>query len=92
VFAERREAVEAAGRELGNIWCWNVFPDMNVQWGTYRSHIGHPDMTTEFGCFRCHGGEHTTADGDIIAMDCTTCHTVLAEREKDPEVLKALLD
>jgi nitrate/TMAO reductase-like tetraheme cytochrome c subunit len=92
VAAEKAEAVAAAGRALGDIWCWNVFPAMNIRWGTYKSHIGHPDMSTAIGCFRCHGGEHATAEGETISMDCTTCHSVLAEREKDPEVLKTILD
>ncbi len=86
------EAVAAAGQAVGDIYAWNVFPAMNVTWGTYVNHIGHPDMSTEVGCFRCHGGEHETEDGDIIAMDCTTCHSLLAEREEDPEILQTLLD
>ena len=92
VSKERSDAVAAAGRELGNIWCWNVFPSMNITWGTYESHIGHPDMSAEVGCFRCHGGDHATEDGDTISMDCTTCHNVLAEREKDPEILQTMSD
>jgi hypothetical protein len=92
VARDRAAAVAAAGQAIGDIYCWNVFPSMNVTWGTYVNHIGHPDMTTETGCFRCHGGEHETEDGEIIAMDCTTCHSLLAEREEDPEILKSLLD
>ena len=92
VARDRAEAVAAAGAAIGDIYAWNVFPEMNVTWGTYVNHIGHPDMSTEVGCFRCHGGEHETADGDTIAMDCTTCHSLLAEREEDPEILQTLLD
>jgi hypothetical protein len=92
VAAARAEAVAAAGEELGNIWSWNVFPSMNITWGTYRNHIGHPDMSSETGCFRCHGGEHVTEDGDMISMDCATCHSLLAQEEEDPEVLRTLLD
>jgi hypothetical protein len=92
VARERKDAVTEAGRELGDIWCWNVFPQMNITWGTYRSDIGHPDMSTEVGCFRCHGGEHTDLQGNSIPMDCTLCHNVLAEREKNPEILQNLLD
>jgi hypothetical protein len=92
VARDRAEAVTAAGRAVGDVYVWNVFPAMNVTWGTYVNHIGHPDMSTEVGCFRCHGGEHMTEDGDTIAMDCTTCHSLLAEREEDPEVLQTLLD
>jgi hypothetical protein len=91
VAAERKDAVAAAGLALGDIWAWNVFPKMNVKWGTYQSHLGHPDMSTEVGCFRCHSGEHATADGKTISQDCTTCHSVLAQEEKDPEILKTIL-
>ena len=66
---------------------------MNVKWGTYRNHIGHAlDMSGEFGCFRCHDEEHKTAEGKTISQDCTTCHSVLAQDEKDPEILKTILN
>jgi hypothetical protein len=92
VAAQKADQIAAAGRALGDIWCWNVFPSMDIKWGTYRSHIGHPDMATDVGCFRCHDEEHQTKDGETISQDCTTCHSVLAEREKDPEILKSILD
>ena len=92
VAAGKAEAVAAAGRELGDLWCQNVFPSMDITWGTYRSDIGHPDMSTEVGCFRCHGGDHVDEKGDAISLDCTICHNVLADREKNPEILKTLVD
>jgi hypothetical protein len=79
VAAEQKEAVAAAGRALGDIWAWNVFPAMNVKWGTYVNHIGHPEMSGEVGCFRCHDEQHATADGRTISQDCSTCHVVLAQ-------------
>jgi hypothetical protein len=92
VATEKKDAVAAAGRALGDIWCWNVFPEMNVKWGTYRNHIGHAlDMSGETGCFRCHDEEHKTAEGKTISQDCATCHSVLAQEEKDPEILKTIL-
>jgi nitrate/TMAO reductase-like tetraheme cytochrome c subunit len=92
VAAEKKDAVAAAGKALGDIWCWNVFPGMNIRWGTYASHIGHPDMSTQVGCFRCHDEEHKTKDGQAISQDCSTCHSVLAQEEKDPEILKSILN
>jgi hypothetical protein len=91
VAAERKDAVAAAGVALGDIWCWNVFPTMNIRWGTYVNHIGHPDMSTTVGCFRCHDEEHKTKDGHAISQDCSTCHSLLAQDEKDPEILRTLL-
>jgi hypothetical protein len=83
----RRAAVDAAGRELGDIWARNVWPNMKIDWGTYASFLGHEAAP---GCFRCHDGEHATASGETISNDCTLCHTLLAQDEKDPPVLKQL--
>jgi nitrate/TMAO reductase-like tetraheme cytochrome c subunit len=53
-------------------WARNVFPAMNVTWGTYPNNIGHIDAP---GCFRCHDDEKTSADGAVIKQDCELCHT-----------------
>jgi len=92
LLAERRQAVEAAGRALGDLWAWNVFPSMNIKWGTYPNHIGHPEMSGDVGCFRCHDEQHQAADGKTISQDCSTCHSLLAQEEKDPPILKTLVD
>ena len=65
----------------------NVFPDMKVTWGTYPNNIGHEDY---IGCFRCHDESHKRADGATITQDCTACHAILAQEEKDPKVLSDL--
>ena len=49
----------------------NVFPRMNVKWGTYPSNLGHTDVT---GCFRCHDDLHKTKAGAAISQDCELCH------------------
>ncbi len=91
IATERAAQVEAAGKALGDIWNWNVFPSMNIKWGTYRNQIGHtPDMSNEVGCFRCHDEQHKTKDGKAISQDCSTCHSLLAQEEKDPAILKTL--
>ncbi|MFN8546393.1 MAG: NapC/NirT family cytochrome c [Candidatus Eisenbacteria bacterium] len=69
------------------IYSKNVFPPMNVGWGTYPDHIGHRNFP---GCFRCHDEDHTTAEGETISQDCSTCHSLLAVEEPDPEILKNL--
>jgi nitrate/TMAO reductase-like tetraheme cytochrome c subunit len=79
--------IDAAARELGQIYSDNVFPSMNIKWGTYPNHLGHMDSP---GCFRCHDGEHVDQGGQTISQDCDTCHTVLAMDEQDPAVLKTL--
>lgn len=65
----------------------NVFPEMKISWGTYKNHIGHTD---DLGCFRCHDESHVTETGESISMDCETCHVILAEDERDPQILKTL--
>jgi NapC/NirT cytochrome c family, N-terminal region len=52
----------------------NVFPTMNVSWGTYANNIGHTDFP---GCFRCHDDNHATKDGKTIPQDCEMCHQMV---------------
>jgi len=87
VAAQKRDIVTAAAEELGKIYCINVWPSMNITWSTYPNHVGHQNTP---GCFRCHDGEHKTALGEEISQDCSTCHTLLAQEEKDPAILKQL--
>ena len=55
------------------LYARNVFPKMNVTWGTHINNLGHTDFP---GCFRCHDDEHKTADGRVIKQDCETCHEI----------------
>ena len=67
-----RQLVEKAIRATQTVYSRNVFPAMNVKWGTYPNNIGHIDSP---GCFRCHDDEHKTKDGRAIGQDCALCHT-----------------
>jgi len=87
LYPSRREQIAAAGTLLGDLYCSNVFPAMNVTWGTYPNHAGHRDSP---GCFRCHDGEHAAADGEAISQDCDTCHSLLAMEEERPTILGML--
>ena len=87
VAASKGTEIEAAGRILGDLYSFNVFPKMKVDWGTYPSHLGH---TTSNGCFRCHDGEHKDAAGNAISGDCDTCHSLLAMDEENPKILEDL--
>jgi hypothetical protein len=87
VAAQQAGAVAAAGKALGDIYAWNVFPAMKVTWGSYPSHVGHKDSP---GCFRCHDRKHKTGDGAKISKDCGLCHTVLADEEEDPAILRQI--
>ena len=84
VYESGRSLVDGAAAELGNLYAYNVFPEMKVDWGTYPDHIGHEQSP---GCFRCHNDEHETADGELLFQDCFTCHNLLALEEEDPAIL-----
>jgi hypothetical protein len=51
----------------------NVFPEMNVKWGTYPNNIGHMFFQ---GCFRCHNDTLKSRDGKTISQDCESCHAM----------------
>ncbi|MBP1771729.1 MAG: cytochrome c family protein [Holophagaceae bacterium] len=87
IYKHKRAQVDTAGEVVKAIYLRNVFPEMKLMWGTHPNNIGHEEAV---GCFRCHDGSHTAADGRSIASDCSTCHTILAQDEKDPKVLKDL--
>jgi hypothetical protein len=79
--------VDAAAAELAAIWGRNVWPQMKIGWGTYPTFLGHEQAP---GCFRCHDGEHATREGQAVSGDCDLCHTILAQEEKSPAILKQL--
>ncbi len=87
VFAAQQPDITRAGAALIAMYRHNVFPELQVTWGTYPTNLGH--MASP-GCFRCHDGDHSTADGKTASNDCETCHRTLAVEEKDPPVLKDL--
>ncbi|MDM7917261.1 MAG: cytochrome c3 family protein [Candidatus Eisenbacteria bacterium] len=87
LFEADAKKIETAAAAAAGIWSTYVFPEMKVEWGTYPDHIGHTDFV---GCFRCHDEEHVSKDGATISQDCSTCHSLLAMEEENPEVLKTL--
>jgi len=54
-----------------NVYRNNVFPAMNVTFGSYPDNRGH---NTSNGCFRCHDDTHAAKDGSKISGDCDYCH------------------
>ena len=87
VYSQHRAVVQRAANAVRDAYLRNVFPKMNVGWGTYIDNIGHEDYP---GCFRCHDDEHESSDGRVLSQDCETCHSILAMEEEDPEVLSDL--
>ena len=93
VLAQNAVAISSAADALGDVYSWNVFPHMRVRWDTYPDHRGHPPVRSREdapGCFRCHNRQHKTAEGEGISRSCDLCHTVLAQGEEDPEILRLL--
>lgn len=72
-YMGRRQDVEKAVAGTQQIYKRNVFPEMNVTWGTYPNNIGHMDFP---GCFRCHDENHKTKEGRTIGQDCALCHDI----------------
>jgi hypothetical protein len=73
LYTTRHQDVENAVQATANIYRRNVFPEMNVQFGTYPNNIGHMDFP---GCFRCHDDNHKSKDGEAIGQDCESCHKI----------------
>lgn len=87
VAREKAQAIEAAAAALGRIYAEDVWPSMNITWGTYPSFTGHDQAP---GCFRCHDEEHQAEGGRTISQDCSLCHNLLAQDEAKPAILQQL--
>jgi hypothetical protein len=64
------DQVQQAVRATQHLYSSNVFPHMNVKWGTYPTLMGHTEAT---GCFRCHDERQSSA-GTTVSQDCELCH------------------
>lgn len=69
-----RASIEKAGQYLVKGYLGNVWPETEVLWGTYKSHLGHQFEEEGYGCFRCHDEEHENTSGKVIKQDCDLCH------------------
>jgi nitrate/TMAO reductase-like tetraheme cytochrome c subunit len=87
VLAGKPALIKAAASELVTLYSQNVYPFMNVTWGTHPNHLGH---MSDPGCFRCHDGSHAAQGGATITQDCSVCHNLLAVDEPKPKVLADL--
>jgi len=69
--AARQAEVAKAIAATQGVYRRNIFPTMNITWGTYPNNLGHVDFP---GCFRCHDDAKKTKDGRVIKQDCELCH------------------
>ncbi|MBU4294478.1 MAG: NapC/NirT family cytochrome c [Desulfobulbaceae bacterium] len=72
--AKYKEDIIKTGSFLLEAYLGNVWPDMDVKWGTYRDHLGHQYADEGYGCWRCHDEEHLNKSGETISQDCSLCH------------------
>jgi cytochrome c2 len=87
-IAQQNEAeIASSAKAVLAIYQRNVFPEMNVKWGSYPNNLGHNDFP---GCWRCHDSNHTAKSGETITQDCNACHNTLASDEPNPKVLTEL--
>ncbi len=89
LWAEYEAEIRNAIPVLQSIHQQFVFPEMNIQWNTYVSLIGHPTQESA-RCFRCHDGLMRDEQARTITIDCDACHYVLAQDAIDPAVLEVL--
>ena len=80
--------IASAVNALQDAYSRNVYPEMNITWGTYADNIGHENFP---GCFRCHDDNHKSQTGKTIPQDCSTCHELLAQEEENPQLIPELL-
>jgi hypothetical protein len=80
---------------LAAVYRRNIFPDMNVTWGTYPSHMNHVHDQERTGCFRCHNSSYEAtmlAPGRTgkLGQRCEACHTMLVVDENPAEMEEPL--
>ncbi len=72
-YAEGQEQVHAAINVLSTLYQESNYPEQLLRWDTHPNNIGHRDSP---GCFRCHDGEHFSASGEVIRLECNLCHSI----------------
>jgi hypothetical protein len=77
VLEEHPEAVDASVETLRKIYQRTIFPEMKADWRAHPDNLGHLNSP---GCFRCHNEGMRNSEGESIVSDCTTCHSVVAQK------------
>jgi len=80
IFENGKSRIQKAVTGLKEVYFANIFPEMNVRWDAYPSHIGHLEFD---GCFRCHNNRHVSENEDRIKKDCNLCHIINAQGTPD---------
>jgi hypothetical protein len=81
---QRADDIQQAIRVAGDVWARNVFPEMNITWGTYPDNVGHPHAVavpddhqgrTNDTCLMCHATSPAGTPTSIphVANEHTSC-------------------
>ncbi len=71
-----KDDINSAILQLSNIYVKNYFPFMKVDWKNHPDNIGH---LYSKGCYRCHDGKHVSPEGEVLTMNCESCHSFKSE-------------
>lgn len=72
-YAEGSQQVADAISILETLYRESNYPEQELSWSTHPDNIGHRDSP---GCFRCHDGQHFSAGGEVIRLECNLCHSI----------------
>ncbi len=72
-WAESKKFLEERQAFMVNLMSYGRFEAEGVSWRSFPQNIGHKHSA---GCFRCHDGKHRDDNSNLIAVNCTTCHSV----------------
>jgi len=89
IYDTNQHIVNDAIKGLISVYKKNMFPEMKVKWDEYPNRRSHVEFN---GCFRCHDDFHTTDNGDVISMDCNSCHTIVAQGNPADLNLSTIVD
>ncbi|MFN8378251.1 MAG: NapC/NirT family cytochrome c [Anaerolineae bacterium] len=72
-YAQNPELVQSAVDILGTLYLESNFPEQLLTYNTHPNNTGHDESA---GCFRCHDGQHFSAEGEAIRLECNLCHSI----------------
>jgi hypothetical protein len=82
VLTDQSDELAVSIESVQAIYERNIYPNMNIEWGTYSTLIGHQNM--EDGCMRCHTPNLMNEEGDYISDDCMNCHALMGMEDEEP--------
>ena len=72
-YAGNAELVRSTIDTLGVLYSESNFPEQLLTYSTHPNNTGHDESA---GCFRCHDGQHFSAEGEAVRLECNLCHSI----------------